>query len=36
MKTLDRALNVGYMINNFTPFTFDEVVNNNKVFKESV
>lgn len=36
MKTLDRALNVGCMINNFTPCTFDEVVNNNRLFKESV
>ena len=36
MKTLDNALNAGCMINNYEPVTFDEMVENNKKFKESM
>ena len=35
MKTKERALNAGCMINNYMPVSFDELVRNNKAFKES-
>ncbi len=34
MKKYDRALNAGCMINNYMPVTFNELVENNRVFKE--
>lgn len=34
MKQFDRALNAGACINNFTPSSFNELVRNNKIFKE--
>jgi calcineurin-like phosphoesterase family protein len=34
MKTRERALNAGCMINNYIPVTFNELVENNKLFKE--
>lgn len=35
MRKKDRALNAGCMINNYVPVTFDELVANNKAFKEN-
>lgn len=34
MKTKERALNAGCMINNYTPASFKELVRNNKIFQE--
>ncbi len=34
MKTKERALNAGCMINNYAPATFSELVRNNKIFQE--
>ena len=34
MKTRERALNAGCMINNYTPASFEELVANNKRFQE--
>lgn len=34
MKTKERALNAGCMINNYAPATFNELVRNNKIFQE--
>ena len=34
MKTRERALNAGCMINNFTPASFRELVRNNQTFRE--
>ena len=34
MKQFDNALNAGCMLNNYMPVTFDELVINNKLFKE--
>ena len=34
MKTQERALNAGCMINNYTPVSFNELVRNNEVFKK--
>ena len=34
MKQFDGALNAGACINNFTPSSFNELVRNNKIFKE--
>lgn len=34
MKKYDRALNAGCMINNYMPVTFNELIENNKKFKE--
>lgn len=34
MKTMDRALNAGCMINNYTPASFRELVRNNDIFKK--
>lgn len=33
MKTRQRALNAGCMINNYAPVSFDELVFNNEVFR---
>ncbi len=33
MRTKERALNAGCMINNFTPASFNELVRNNEAFK---
>ena len=33
MKTRDRALNAGCMLNGFVPVTFDELIRNNAAFK---
>ena len=35
MKKYDRALNAGCMINNYMPVTFEELVINNRFFKEN-
>ncbi len=35
MKTLNRALNAGCMINNFTPASLKELIQNNQAFKEA-
>lgn len=35
MKQFDKALNAGCMINNYKPVTFEELVLNNRVFRES-
>jgi len=35
MKTKDRALNAGCMINNYTPASFNELIYNNEIFKNS-
>jgi calcineurin-like phosphoesterase family protein len=35
MKTKERALNAGCMINNYTPASFNELVRNNEAFKNS-
>lgn len=34
MKKYDRALNAGCMINNYKPVTLNELIQNNKIFKE--
>lgn len=34
MKKYDRALNAGCMINNYMPVTFNELIENNRIFKE--
>ena len=34
MKKYENALNAGCMINNYTPASFNELVRNNKIFKE--
>lgn len=34
MRTRERALNAGCMINHYAPASFDELVRNNKVFRE--
>jgi calcineurin-like phosphoesterase family protein len=36
LKTMDKALNAGVDINNYVPVTFDELVVNNRIFKESL
>lgn len=36
MRTLDRALNAGCMINNFTPASFDELKRNNEMWKQGI
>lgn len=36
MKKKDHALNAGCMINNYMPASFDELVRNNEIFKNSV
>jgi calcineurin-like phosphoesterase family protein len=33
MKTKERALNAGCMINNYTPASFNELVRNNNAFQ---
>jgi calcineurin-like phosphoesterase family protein len=33
MKTRARSLNAGCMVNNFTPASFEELVENNKAFR---
>ncbi len=35
MKKKDHALNAGCMINNYMPSTFEEVVRNNEIFRQS-
>lgn len=35
MKNLDRALNAGACINNYTPVSFPELVTNNRTFREN-
>lgn len=35
MKQFDKALNAGADINQYMPVTFDELIINNKIFKES-
>lgn len=35
MKTKERALNCGCMINNYVPVTLDELIINNKIFREN-
>ncbi len=35
MKTKERALNAGCMINNYTPASFNELVRNNEIFKSA-
>lgn len=35
MKNLDRALNAGVCINNYTPVSFPELVTNNQVFRRN-
>lgn len=34
MKKYDRALNAGCMINNYMPVTLDELIENNRIFRE--
>jgi len=34
MKTQERALNAGCMINNYTPVSFNELLSNNEAFKK--
>ena len=34
MKTKEKALNAGCMLNNYTPVSFDELIHNNKKFQE--
>ena len=34
MKTRERALNAGCMINNYEPVTIEELIENNKRFQE--
>lgn len=36
MKTLDKALNAGCMINHYVPVTLNELIQNNQAFHESV
>lgn len=36
MKTLNRALNAGCMINNYTPASMNELIRNNQIFKDSI
>ena len=36
MRKKEHALNAGCMINNYVPVTFDELVANNKIFKDNV
>lgn len=35
LKNIEKALNAGCMINNYKPATFEELVINNKIFKEN-
>lgn len=35
MSTLERALNAGCMLNNYIPVTFAELVENNRIFRQS-
>lgn len=35
MKNKERALNAGCMINNYAPASFNELIENNKIFKNS-
>lgn len=34
MRTKERALNAGCMINNYTPASFNELIRNNKIYRE--
>lgn len=36
MKTFDKALNAGCMINNFSPASLNELIRNNQAFKEKI
>lgn len=35
MKQFDRALNAGACINNYTPSSLNELIRNNKIFREN-
>ena len=34
MRTKERALNAGCMINDYTPASFNELIRNNRIFRE--
>ena len=36
MKTKERALNAGCMINNYTPSTINELIRNNQIFRKTL